>query len=216
MTVRPTGPPRAPAASVAPGVGSERSADGYAGVFWTAFRRSANAMFVVDLDRRIVAVNQAGTALAGRSEKALMAERSTMLLDNPAEAPDDATWRAQVLGGESFGRRRIRRPDGSTRAVEYAMQATRTGGTVLVLGVCLRERAGGRSEHRHDPAPLTPREQEIVHRIALGEVSADICASLHGAPATARAHVRNAMAKTGARTRAQLIAISLTEGLLDD
>jgi DNA-binding CsgD family transcriptional regulator len=31
-----------------------------------------------------------------------------------------------------------------------------------------------------------------------------------------RAHVRNAMAKTGARTRAQLIAIALTEGLLKD
>jgi DNA-binding CsgD family transcriptional regulator len=36
------------------------------------------------------------------------------------------------------------------------------------------------------------------------------------APDTVRAHVRNAMAKTGARTRAQLIAIALTEGLIDD
>src|SRR3954465_12060556 len=112
MTVRPTGPQRGPAAPARPGVGSERSADVFAGVFWTAFRRSANAMFVVELDRRIMAVNQAGTALAGRPGGALMGERMTMLLDNPAEAPDDATWRAQVLRGESFGRRLIRRPDG--------------------------------------------------------------------------------------------------------
>src|SRR3954454_2264831 len=174
MTVRPTGPPRAPAASVAPGVGSERSADGYAGVFWTAFRRSANAMFVVELDRRIMAVNQAGTALAGRSEEALMGERMTMLLDNPAEAPDDATWRAQVLRGESFGRRLIRRPDGSTRVIEYAMRATEASGGVLVLGVCVRERPGGRPDQPQDPRPLTPREREILHLIAIGKVTAEI------------------------------------------
>jgi PAS domain S-box-containing protein len=173
-------------------------------------------MFVVDLDRRIVAVNEAGATLAGRSADELAGERFNSLLDELAEAPDDATWRAQVLQGESFGRRVIRRPDGSTRLIEYAMRATRTGGTVLVLGVCVRERPGGRSRHAHEPAPLTAREREIVHRIALGEVTPEICAALHIAPDTVRAHVRNAMAKTGARTRAQLIAIALTEGLLDD
>jgi DNA-binding CsgD family transcriptional regulator len=97
------------------------------------------------------------------------------------------------------------------------MRATRTRGTVLVLGVCIRNRGGGRrSEPAHEPAPLTTREKEIVGRIALGEVTPEICAALHIAPDTVRTHVRNAMAKTGARTRAQLIAIALTEGLLDD
>jgi PAS domain S-box-containing protein len=189
--------------------------DGYAHVFWTAFKRSANAMFVVDLDRRIVAVNDAGAALAGRSADALTGERVATFLVDPAEAPDDAVWRAQVLRGESFGRRRIRRPDGSTRVVDFAMRASRSGGSVLVLGVCLRDRAGGGSEPAHEPAPLSKREQEIVSHIALGEVTPEICAALHIAPDTVRTHVRNAMAKTGARTRAQLIAIALTEGLLD-
>jgi DNA-binding CsgD family transcriptional regulator len=96
------------------------------------------------------------------------------------------------------------------------MRATCAGGTALVLAVCTRERPGGRSERAHEPAALTPREQEIVHRIGLGEVTPEICAALHVAPDTVRAHVRNAMAKTGARTRAQLIAIALTEHLLDD
>ena len=190
--------------------------DGYAQVFWTAFRRSANAMFVAGLDRRIVAVNDAGTALAGRSADALTGERMTTLFDDPAEAPADAVWRAQVLRGESFGRRRIRRPDGSARVVDFAMRATGREGTVLVLGVCIRNRAGRRSAPAREPAPLTTREKEIVGRIALGEVTPEICAALHIAPDTVRTHVRNAMAKTGARTRAQLIAIALTEGLLDD
>jgi len=197
------------------GVRAGQPDDSYAHVFWTAFRRSANAMFVAGLDRRIVAVNEAGTALAGRSADTLTGERMTMLLDDPAEAPDDAVWRAQVLRGESFGQRRIRRPDGSTRVVDFAMRASRAGGTVLVLAVCVRDRGARRSERAHEPAPLTRREQEIVRRIALGEVTPEICASLHIAPDTVRTHVRNAMAKTGARTRAQLIAIALTEGLLD-
>lgn len=185
-------------------------------MFWTAFRRSANAMFVTDLERRILAVNDAATVLAGRSADALIGERFSTVLDDPAEAPDDAAWQAQVLRGESFGRRRVRRPDGSTREIEYAMRAARTGGTVLVLGVCLRERAGGASERPHEPAPLTRREREIVRLIALGETTPQICTALFIAPDTVRSHVRNAMAKTGARTRAQLIAIALTDGLLDD
>lgn len=189
---------------------------GYAPVFWTAFRRSTNAMFVVDLDRRILAVNEAATVLAGRPADALTGERIALLLEDPAEAPDDAAWRAQVLRGESYGRRHVRRPDGSTRIVEFAMRATRARGSVFVLAVCLRDRPAVSKEPAHEPGPLTPREQEIVRRIALGEVTPDICSALHIAPDTVRAHVRNAMAKTGARTRAQLIAIAMTEDLLDD
>jgi PAS domain S-box-containing protein len=173
-------------------------------------------MFVTGLDRRLVAVNEAGMALTGRAEDALIGERLTTLLDDPAEAPSDAVWRAQVLRGESFGRRKFRRPDGSTRVVDFAMRASRAGGTVLVLGVCVRDHGGARSQRAHEPAPLSTREQQIVRRIALGEVTPEICAELHIAPDTVRTHVRNAMAKTGARTRAQLIAIALTEGLLDD
>jgi PAS domain S-box-containing protein len=218
--VMPRHPPRAHDGPIrsdpaSPGARTGGPDDSYARVFWTAFRRSANAMFLVDLDRRIVAVNEAGTVLAGSSADALVGERITTLLDDPAEAPEDRVWRAQVLRGEHFGRRTVLRPDGSTRVVDLAMRATRAGGTVLVLGVCVRERSGTRTEEAPTVAPLSAREQEIVRRIALGEVTADICAGLHIAPDTVRAHVRNAMAKTGARTRAQLIAIALTEGLLD-
>jgi DNA-binding CsgD family transcriptional regulator len=133
----------------------------------------------------------------------------------PVNRAGPGASRAQVCRAESFGHRRIRRPDGSTRDVEFAMRATRAGGTAIVLAVCIHERPGGRSDRAHEPAPLTAREQEIVHRIALGEVTPEICAALHIAPDTVRSHVRNAMAKTRARTRAQLIAIALTEGLVD-
>jgi PAS domain S-box-containing protein len=190
--------------------------DDYSQIFWTAFRSSSNAMFVADLDRRIVAVNEAGTVLAGRSAQALTGERMTTLLDDPAEAPNDASWRAQVVRGESFGDRRIRQPDGSTRTVDFAMRASSIAGTVLVLGVCLHDHGRRRSQRAHEPGPLTKRERDVVRLIARGEVTAAICAALHIAPDTVRSHVRNAMAKTGARTRAQLIAIAMTDGLIDD
>jgi DNA-binding CsgD family transcriptional regulator len=89
-------------------------------------------------------------------------------------------------------------------------------GRVLALGVCLHASRAAVSNRAHEPAPLTAREREIVHLIALGRVSREICDELHIAPDTVRAHVRNAMAKTGARTRAQLIAIALGDGLLGD
>src|ERR1700755_1342887 len=121
-----------PASGAARASGGE---EGYAPVFWTAFRRSANAMFVVGLDRRIVAVNDAGALLVGRTASVLTGERMTSVLDDPADVPDDDQWRAQALRGESAGRRLIRRPDGALRVVDFAMRATRVRGTTLVLAV---------------------------------------------------------------------------------
>jgi PAS domain S-box-containing protein len=205
---RPAGPPINPRAA-----GSDEG--GYAPVFWTAFNRSANPMALVDLARRIVAANPASARVVGRSPERLVGETVAHLLDDPDEALDEDAWRARVLGDESFGSRRLRRPDGTTRIVDFAMRGTRVNGRLLVLVVCLNERAGRERRRPHDPAPLTAREREIIHRIALGDVTAEICAELHIAPDTVRNHVRNAMAKTGARTRAQLIAIALGERLLD-
>jgi PAS domain S-box-containing protein len=194
----------------------DRQDDGFAPIFWTAFARSTNPMIVVDLERRIVAANEASTVLLGRSVSALVGAMWQSCLDDPAEAIADDAWRRRVLAGESFGRRTIRRPDGSTRIIDFAMRATRSEGRLLALGVCLHARRRDVRQSTHQPAPLTAREREIVHLIALGHVTREICEELHIAPDTVRAHVRNAMAKTGARTRAQLIAIALSDRLLEE
>ena len=213
MATRPT----RPGTSADPGVsGTGARRDGYEPVFWTAFRRSANPMILVDLGRRIVAVNDAGAAVAGRSVESLVGLPFSRLLEDPHDALDDATWRSLVFSGETFGHRRIRCPDGSTTVVDFAMRAATIDERVLVLGVAIHAHIEQDANDLHAPAPLTPREREIVHLIALGYVSREICAKLHVAPDTVRTHVRNAMAKTGARTRAQLVAIALSEGLLED
>lgn len=198
------------------GAGPEVQDEGYAPVFWTAFRRSSNPMILTDLTRRIVDVNEAGVRISARPAEALVGMPFVHLLDDPAEALDDDAWHALVVAGESYGHRSIRRPDGSTMVIDFAMRAARVDGRVLVLGVGLHILAEHESNAAHAPAALTPREREILHLIALGHVTREICAELHVAPDTVRTHVRNAMAKTGARTRAQLIAIALGDGLLDD
>ena len=55
-------------------------------------------------------------------------------------------------------------------------------------------------------ASLTNREGEIVQLIAGGLDTSDIAGVLHVSPNTVRSHVRNAMSKLSARTRAQLVA----------
>jgi DNA-binding CsgD family transcriptional regulator len=47
--------------------------------------------------------------------------------------------------------------------------------------------------------------------LALGSTTRQVAAGLSLSPETIRSHVRNAMAKTGAHTRAQLVALELAE-----
>jgi DNA-binding CsgD family transcriptional regulator len=59
---------------------------------------------------------------------------------------------------------------------------------------------------------LSPREKEIVHLVALGLTGPEIADELHISHDTVRTHVRNAMTKLNARSRAHLVAKALGEG----
>jgi DNA-binding CsgD family transcriptional regulator len=67
-----------------------------------------------------------------------------------------------------------------------------------------------------DRAPLTGREREILGLLAEGLSGARIADHLVLSPETVRTHVRNAMAKLGASTRSQAIAIALRSHEIDD
>jgi DNA-binding CsgD family transcriptional regulator len=60
----------------------------------------------------------------------------------------------------------------------------------------------------HRP-PLTRREREILGLLAEGMSGAQIADKLVLSPETVRTHVRNAMAKLGASTRSQAVALAL-------
>ena len=55
---------------------------------------------------------------------------------------------------------------------------------------------------------LTPREREIVGLVGAGESNDEIAAALVISPATVKTHVNRAMAKVGARDRAQLVVFA--------
>ena len=62
---------------------------------------------------------------------------------------------------------------------------------------------------------LTPREREITALLATGLDGREIADQLALSPETVRTHIRNAMERVGARTRAHLIAIAVREQLIE-
>ena len=63
-------------------------------------------------------------------------------------------------------------------------------------------------------AGLTPRERELVTLVAQGHSNAEIARALTISGATVKTHVNRAMAKLGARDRAQLVVIGYETGLV--
>lgn len=57
-------------------------------------------------------------------------------------------------------------------------------------------------------APLSGREREILGLLAAGESGAQIAEALVLSPETVRTHIRNAMSKLGASSRAQAVALA--------
>jgi DNA-binding NarL/FixJ family response regulator len=65
-------------------------------------------------------------------------------------------------------------------------------------------------------AALTEREREMVTLVAQGLSNEDIAAQLYLSPLTVKTHVNRAMAKVGARDRAQLVVLAYQSGLARD
>ena len=62
---------------------------------------------------------------------------------------------------------------------------------------------------------LTRRERQIVEMLARGSTGEQIAQELVLSPETVQKHVHNAKRKIGAETRAHLIALAMTRGLID-
>jgi DNA-binding NarL/FixJ family response regulator len=61
---------------------------------------------------------------------------------------------------------------------------------------------------------LTDREREVMAQVATGRSNDEIAEALVITPATAKTHVSRAMAKLGARDRAQLVVLAYETGLV--
>ncbi|WP_405879275.1 response regulator transcription factor [Streptomyces sp. NBC_01136] len=79
---------------------------------------------------------------------------------------------------------------------------------------------GDGSDEARDPAraerleALTGREREVLVQVAGGHSNDEIAERLEVSPLTVKTHVNRAMAKLGARDRAQLVVIAYESGLV--
>jgi PAS domain S-box-containing protein len=180
-------------------------------LFWLVFDRTSNAIFVLDGGRRIAAVNRAALSLLGRSREELVGTPMLATMRSADRAEALRNWRAFRASGEYFGSRALVRANGSEVRIDFAARLARVRGQRVAIYVALpRSRsAPTRSSALAGGLLLTAREREIITHVALGQETDEIAQALHISPTTVRTHVRNAMVKLGAHTRAQLVAIVL-------
>jgi PAS domain S-box-containing protein len=184
---------------------------GWERLFWLVFERTSNPIALLDEQRRIVEVNDAGLSLLGRHRVDVVGLSIVESIRPDERAAAAREWQTFLQNGEYMGKRALVRADGSEVQVEFAARLEVLGGRRLAIYVAMVD---------DDPPPspsslsagelaLTKREREVVTLIALGQDTAEIAKELHISPETVRTHVRNAMSKLGARTRAHLVAIVL-------
>ena len=189
--------------------------DGWASLFVSAFRQSRNPMVLVDDERRIVETNASFVRMLGRRRDALVGQHLyEFVAGGPIATP--AQWRDWLAKGHFTGTANLLHADGSQIAVQWAGHTEVATGRRLVLFVALSTSRWGSHFRRHrDHASadgkLSARELEVVRLVARGETGKEIAAELGIAHETVRTHVRNAMTKLNARSRAHLVAKALGE-----
>jgi PAS domain S-box-containing protein len=187
---------------------------GWPSLFWTAFKRSHNAMVVLDNAHRHVEVNGAYLVLLGYPRQRLIGRSIQEFLEG-GRLMTEAQWRA-LPTTDNLGDTVFVRADGDHVKVQYAVHPEHVTGRRLVLVVALT------TSRRHQPRrtrvrargaeALTPRELQIIGLVALGHTGREIADELHISHDTVRTHITHAQNKLGARSRAQLVALTIGEG----
>lgn len=174
-------------------------------------------MVLLDSERCHVDVNGAYVKLLGYPRKELIGQPIyRFVLGGPVASP--AKWRAALTQHQFSGEVEMVPAQGGRVAVQWAATVEVVTGRQLVLFVALSTSRWGprfrREPSKRKPEALSNREREVVRLVALGNTGPEIADELLIAHDTVRTHVRNAMEKSGARSRAHLVAKALGEGLV--
>jgi DNA-binding NarL/FixJ family response regulator len=192
---------------------STAPANGWEALFWLVFNRSSNPLVLLDKHQRVLEVNKPAVALMQRGRGELLGRS---LADSFAAADRTAAareWPSLLRTGGGVGIRLLMRPDGTTLELDWAARVASIGGRTVVIAVMLSATPlpppgdGGKGART-----LTRREREVVTLITLGHDTGEIASLLVVSPETVKSHVRHAMSKLHARTRAQLVAVALATG----
>jgi PAS domain S-box-containing protein len=188
-------------------------------LFGAAFTQSRNPMALLNDRRCHVEVNGAYVSMLGYSVAELRGHPVYEFIVGGPKATA-AEWARTIRGGSFSGQTEMRCADGHTVTVQWAATPECVTGRCLVLFVALSTSRWGAHPRRAasslplNGVPLTTRELEVVELIAMGSTGPEIAEELRIAHDTVRSHARNAMLKSGARSRAHLVAKVIAEGLM--
>ena len=189
---------------------------GVSELFWAAFKQSRNPMVLLDHRRRIVEANGAFLKLLGYARNDLVGKPGyRFVVGGPALSSRE--WAERLAVGHFTGETELLCANGSGVMVQWGVHSEGVTGSRLILLVALTTSRWGRHFRRSipsepEPRQLTEREREVVRLVAQGRTGPEIADELHIAHDTVRRHVHNAMTKTGARSRAHLVAKALGDG----
>jgi len=174
-------------------------------------------MVLADERRTIVDVNRAFSNMVQRRRADLVGKPLHTVVQAGTEV-SEARWKEMLEQEESVGDAVIDLPDGSTLRAHWAAHPETVTDRRLVLIVTVSTYRAGRHFRReidddHESGELSEREREIVRLVAMGLSGPEIAEQLHISHNTVRTHIHNAMLKTGARSRAHLVAKSLGAGI---
>jgi PAS domain S-box-containing protein len=172
------------------------------GFYKAAFDAAPDAIVVFDDEGNYVYVNKLAAAMYGMTRDELAGRRIGDFTTEPEKTNLDAFWTALRSEKVIEGRHRIVAPDGSERVVSFKTRADFVPGRHITV---FRQQAGPRTR-------LSRREQQVMQMLAHGHNGPSIAEQLVISPETVRTHVRNAMEKLGAKTRAHAIALAAAYG----
>jgi DNA-binding CsgD family transcriptional regulator len=184
------------------------------GALWSFFEEAPVGLLAADDDRHIVRVNKRWCDLTGYAADAVAGLRIDDLLAPESRPGIEMRWSDLLGTGLATARIVVLRPDHARVAMRYGAFANVLPG--VHVAACLAE--PGQDPRALRPArarragQLTRREQESLRLVALGMTTTAAAEQLGISPETVRTHVRNAMNKLGARTRAQAIAVAMRDG----
>ena len=180
--------------------------------------RSADALFAFDADLTIVSWNRAAEALTGVPAEAAVGRHCWEVLGGHDECgnlichPGCSTARLAREGWPVSCQELLVNARQGKRRVAVSTIAVGEGDRPLLLHVMVprgENRAG-----RTVPAPLTPRQQEVLRLLADGVPAKVIATRLGLAEATVRNHIRAILAALGTHSQLEAIAKAHRLGLI--
>jgi PAS domain S-box-containing protein len=182
---------------------------GWQAAFRLLFETSVTPVAILDERRRLVDMNPAGLRLLCQTAAPATGEPAAEAIALPERERSEADWHQLLRDGRLNGTRTLIRGDGGEVEVVFAAVVESIAGgrrAIYTLTPAGPEPVQAEAELQMSAASLTTREAQVVRLIAGGLDTSEIAVTLHVSPNTVRSHVRNAMSKLGARTRAQLVA----------